>query len=164
MSLSEGPVSARSLSALRVVLLRNLRAFLVMLGWGTSFSAATLWAIFQGLLLPKATISPPSIWQTELELTVLYYLMIAGIAFLSGLCVGEMGKTIVAFTGSYVMAGIVVYAVLSAPGLNSLDIAFRESLVKLSLSWAFVALFPIPLFLTLLSGILGAGLQETIVG
>lgn len=152
------------LSLFQAWMVRNLRPFLVMLGWGTGFAAATLWAIFQGLLLPKQTISPPSIWQTENTLLALYFLMVGGLAFLAGLCVGDMGKTITAFIGSYLSGAVIVYEILFFPGMISSDIAFRESLAQLSIKWTFVSLFPIPFFIGLLGGILGAALEETIVG
>ena len=90
--------------------------------------------------------------------------MVLGIAFPSCLCVGDMGKTIVAFLISYLIGAIIVYEVLFFPGANSVDTAFRESLAMLSISWTFVALFPIPFFIGLFGAIFGAAMEETIVG
>lgn len=162
MSLSEEHVSRFNLFRARLVV--NFKPFLVMLGWGTNFATATLWAIFQGFLLPKQTIPPPSIWQTEAILLTLYYVMVTGIAFLSGLCIGDLGKTIVAFLGAYLIAAVIVYEVLFFPGFTSTDIAFRESLSQLTISWTFLAIFPLPLFMGLFGGIIGSAMEETIVG
>jgi len=164
MSLSDRPLSSSGLKRFRTKLGRNLRPFLVTLGWGTSFAAATLWAIFQGLLLPKSTILPPSIWQTEPFLLALYYAMIFGISFLSGLCIGDLDKTILGFLASYLIGATVIYEVLSFPGLNTLDIGFRETLAKFSVDWTFNALFPFPLFIGLFGGIVGAAMQESVLG
>ncbi len=164
MSLSDGRRETLWSRSLRPLLLGNVKPFLVMLGWGTTIAAATMWAIFQGLLLPKQTISAPSIWLTGTLLLGVYYIMFFGISFLSGLCIGDMGKSIVSFIGAYVIGATVIYEVLSLPGLVSSDIAFRESLAMLSVNWTFIALFPFPLFLGLFGGIVGSALQETIVG
>lgn len=146
-----------------------MKTFLVALGWGTTIAGVTLWAIFQGLLLPKSDIvfspvPPPSVWYTESYLVALYYVMLFAASFLAGLYVGDIGRAIIAFFGSYLIGAIILYEELSFPGLISTDIGFRESLAKLSISWTFVVLFPFPLALGLIGGIVGAAFQETIVG
>jgi hypothetical protein len=143
---------------------RTLRFFLVTLGWGTCFAGATLWGIFQGFLLPKLATAPPSIWQTELLLLGLYYAMIFGVSFLSGLCVGDLGKAIVGFLAAYLIGAVMVYELLVFPGVTGSDIGFRETLAKFAVNWTFSALFPFPLFLGLFGAVIGAGLEETIVG
>lgn len=169
MSLSDSSLSPLSLTSLRLGLARMLKTFLVALGWGMTLAAITLWAVFQGLLLPKsdivfAPISPPSLWYTESYLVALYYAMLFAASILAGLYVGDMGRAIIAFFGSYLIGAIIIYEVLSFPGLLSTDIGFRESLAKFSVNWTFVVLFPFPLAVGLIGGIIGAGLQETIIG
>jgi hypothetical protein len=142
----------------------TLRIFLITLGWGTCFAGVTLWAIFQGTVLPRLSTGPPTIWLSEPLLLALYYSMIFGVSFLSGLYVGDLGKAIVVFLTSYLVSAIIIYEVLVFPGAISSDIGFRETLAKFAVNWTFNALFPFPLFLGLFGGIIGAGLQETIVG
>src|SRR5713226_57061 len=107
MSLSDRPVSPPRLKSFLVSLVHKSKPFLVALGGGTSIAGATLWAIFQGLLLPKSTSGPPSIMLDEPLLLALYYSMIFGIAFLSGLCIGDLGKTIIAFLTSYLIGAMI---------------------------------------------------------
>ena len=169
MSLSDTPKSTPLLKALRLRVARSLKPLFITLGWGTSLVAVTLWAVFQGLLIPKsdillAPISPPSIWYTENYLLVAYYLMLFGVSFLAGLCIGDMDKTVFAFFGSFFMTAIVIYEAFFFPGFLSTDTAFREGLARLSINWTFATIFPIPLFLGLVASILGSGLQETILG
>ena len=169
LSLSDTNPSVPFLKRLLKRFAHSRRPLLVSLGWGISLSAITLWAVFQGLLIPKsdvllAPISPPSIWYTEAYLLAAYYAMLVGVSFLAGLCIGDIGSTMIVFFGSFLMGAVLIYGAFFFPGLLSTDIAFREGLAQLSVNWTFATLFPIPLFLGLVSSILGSGLQETIIG
>jgi len=143
------------------------RTLLVTLGWGTSFGAITLWAIFQGLLLPNFTTGPPpEVQQTETMRLALYYSTVLGLSVLSGVLIADLGKTIGGFAGSYLLGGIIVFLVLSAPNLSDATLSglrlylTRQGLDKISLDLTFRVLFPLPIFVLLLGGILGGALEE----
>jgi len=140
---------------------------LVTLGWGTSFGAITLWAIFQGLLLPNFTTGPPpEVQRTETLRLVLYYSAVLGLSVLSGMLIADLGKTIGGMAGCYLLGGLIVFLVLSAPNmsdstLNNLRLYLtRQGLEKISLDLTFRVLFPLPIFVLLLGGILGGALEE----
>lgn len=151
----------------KVLSKRKLKPVFATLGLGTCLAGLSIWAIFQGLLLPESVVCcgpPPITRDTETLRMGLYYLMLLGACLLSGLYVGDLGHTLAAFLASYLMSAVIIYQVLVFPGLTSSDTAFRESLAQSSVNWTFHALFPFPLFLGLFATIVGAWLQETIVG
>jgi len=139
----------------------------VTLGWGTSFGAVTLWAIFQGLLLPTFAGQPPPDVQKTLTLRLaLYYVAILGLSVVSGMTIADLGKTIGGFVGSYGLGGLIIFEVLSAPNLSAYALRqlnlflTREALTTAAIDLTFRVLFPLPLFALLLGGIVGAALEE----
>ena len=140
-----------------------LGSVLIALGWGTSFGAATLWAIFQGLLLPMFHGSPPPDGPlSDTTRIVFYYLAVLGVSTLAGIVFQDFGRALVSFAVSYLLGGAIVFLVLSAPGstINNLRIITPDSLNLIAIDLTFRALFPLPLFVLLFGVILGTAFSE----
>ncbi len=140
---------------------------LVTLGWGTSFGAVTLWAVFQGLLLPNFAVGPPpDVEKTETIRLTLYYSAVLGLSVLSGMLMADLGMMIGGVAGSYVLGGVIIFLVLSAPNLSEsmlrdLNLYLtRDALTTLSIDLTFRILFPLPIFVLFLGGFLGVALEE----
>lgn len=142
------------------------RPVLVSLGLSSCLSAAFLWAIFQGLLLPSgADYNPPAPSNLQASLGPLsasdiFYLMFFGTCLLAPFLMQDAGRSILGYLFSYVISGIVVFEVLSFPGLSSPDSTFTRLLESSALNWTFTAVFPVPLFIGIAGTVLGVALGE----
>ncbi len=136
----------------------------VTLGWAICLCGITIWAIFQGLLLPKVQggLLPEVIQGSSWKLAV-YYLAWIGLAALAGIILKDLGLALVSFLVSYGLGAVLTYYVLALPGLTSSDSAFRETLVASSVSWTFDAFFPFPIFLGLVGTIVGVATDEMLL-
>ena len=85
---------------------------------------------------------------------------------LSGMLIADLGKMIGAIAGSYLLGGLIIFLVLSAPNLSASMIKdlnlflTREALTTFAIDLTFRVLFPIPIFVLLLGGVLGTALEE----
>ncbi len=139
------------------------RSVLIALGWGTSFGALTLWAMFQGLLLPVFHGSPPPDGPlSESTRLAIYYLAVLGVSAIAGMVFEDFGRALGSFALSYLLGGAIVFLTLSAPGstINNLQIVTADSLNLIAIDLTFRALFPVPLFALLFGAILGTALGE----
>ena len=146
------------------------RAILVALGWGTCLGATTLWAIFQGLLLPFGpdyNVPVPTSLQYHigpLSGISIFYLMFLGACLLSAFAIGDFGKSLLAFMAAYVLGAVITFEVLSLPGSSSSDALFNSALANSTISWTFTALFPVPLFVGIFGTVAGAAIEERLLG
>jgi len=96
----------------------------------------------------------------------LYYSAVLGLSILSGILIADLGMTIGGFVGSYGLGGLIIFTVLLAPNmsesmLRDLNLFLtREGLNTASIDLTFRVLFPFPIFVLLLGGILGVALEE----
>ncbi len=136
-----------------------VRPVLVTLGWGTCLSGVTLWAIFQGLLLPRELGGLLlSVREADLVSLVLYYLAIFGVSVLSAAIIRDPGKALGSFLAAYVLGTVITYLVLVSPALIGLE--DFNILANSSVNFTFRAFFPFVLILTLVATIVGIALDE----
>lgn len=149
------------MAELRLNLTPYVRTVLVILGWGTSLGAVTLWIIFQGLLLPFTPLvgSVPVGAQNEAASLAFYYTALFLISVVSPMGIRDVARSIGGFIFAYILGGVITYEVISLPAAQDTSGA-GQLLVAGAVRWTFSAMFPIPLFLIFLGTILGAGLTE----
>ncbi len=146
-----------------VIVSYRLKPALVTLGWGTSLAAITLWAVFQGLLLPRVQGGLlPEVLESQTWRLAAYYAAIFGVSVLAAIILSDFGKALASFFASYGLGAVITYWVLALPGFTSpgTDVAFRELLVRAAIDFTFRAFFPFPLFLELMATTLGVALAE----
>lgn len=155
-----------NMSQLKKIVAPYVRALVIALGWGTSIGALTLWAVFQGLLLPTMTPLhgqlPPDGPLSESERIAIYYLALFGISTIAAMLLADFAKALGGLIVSYMTGCAIVFATLSSPGqtLNNLRIITADSLNLISADLTFRVMFPIPLFALLLGTVSGAALEE----
>lgn len=142
------------------------RSTLIALGWGTSFGAINLWAVFQGLLLPTMTLLhgqlPPDGPLSESQRIAIYYLALFGISAIAAMVLADFGRALGGLIVSYLTGGAIVFATLSAPvsAIDNLRIITRDGLNLIAIDLTFRVVFPLPLFALLLGTITGVALEE----
>jgi hypothetical protein len=138
----------------------RVTSILVTLGWGTSTAALTLGIIFIGYLLPRninggglysqvINASPIPLW--------LFYVGNFVICLVAALIISDFSTTIVSFFFSYLLAGIITYAVLALPDFLG---CCGGVLVAAAVSFTFGAFFPYLLVVNLAGTIAGLALSE----
>jgi hypothetical protein len=159
-------VLKQSLAQLKKRLTMQALSLLVALGWGTCVGAITLWAVFQGILLPsiRALPSPEGVLSVN-EVVAIYYLGIIGVSTLAGMILSDFARSLGGIIVSYLLGAFIVFESLSAPGLSestldALVLITRNSLTLVAIDQTFRIMFPFPLFAILLGGILGTALGE----
>ena len=142
------------------------RSLLVALGWGTSVGGITLWAVFQGILLPsiRSLPSPEGVLSVN-EVVAIFYLGTFGVSVLAGMILADFAKDLGGLVVSYFLAAFIVFEALSAPGLssstlNGLMLITRNGLTLAAVDLTFRVLFLFPVFALLLGVILGTFLAE----
>lgn len=149
------------MQTLKSVLARILRPLLVTLGWSTCLCGITIWAIFQGLLLPRVQGGLlPEVAQGEPLRQAAYYLAWIVLGVLAAITLRDLGVAILSYLVSYGLGAALTYYVLALPGLIASDPAFREILVQASVNWTFQAFFPLPIFLGFIGTIAGTAIDE----
>jgi hypothetical protein len=144
---------------IRQQLVALVRPILVSLGWGTSFAAITLWAIFKGFPLPFTALEgsePPGV-QNEIWWKIFYYSALIAISIISPMVIRDVGRSLGGYFLSYVVGGVIIYEVISLPSSQP---GLGQLLIQGALSWTFTAIFPAPLFIGFVATIIGAGLAE----
>ncbi len=123
-----------------------------------------MWAIFQGLLLPRVQggLLPEVVQSSPWKLAA-YYLAWIGLAALAAIILKDLGTALVSFLASYGLGAVLTYWVLALPGQAGSDSAFREILVKASVNWTFNAFFPFPIFLGLGGTVVGMAIDEMLL-
>ncbi len=149
------------LSRLRILLPRVFEPTAIVLGWGTSLAGVTLWAMFQGLLLPNILgYVPPDVSPT-LELRMaLYYAGLTAVSAISGIVVNDFGKSLGSFFLAYLLGAAITFLVWTIPALTGSYGTDAVPLVNASADLSFRAFFPIPLFLGMVSSLLGPAVAE----
>jgi hypothetical protein len=163
---SQEQVLKQSLAQLKKRLAMQALSLLVALGWGTCVGAITLWAVFQGILLPslRALPSPEGVLSVN-EVVAIYYLGVIGVSTLAGMILSDFARSLGGIIVSYLLGAFIVFESLSAPGLSestldALVLITRNSLTLVAIDQTFRIMFPFPLFAILLGGILGTALGE----
>jgi hypothetical protein len=96
----------------------------------------------------------------------LYYSAVLGVSILSGSLIADLGRTIGGIAGSYMLGGLIVFEVLSDPGLSESALRglnlflTREGLTTVAIDLTFRVLFPFPIPVLFFGGILGVALEE----
>ncbi len=142
------------------------RSASIALGWGTCFGAVTLWAVFQGLLLPTMILLhgqlPPDGPLSESARLAIYYLALFGTSVIASVLLADFAKALGGLIVSYLTGCTIVFWILSSPGstVNGLRIITADSLTLISADLTFRVMFPLPLFALLLGTVAGAALEE----
>lgn len=159
--------SKRPFYKLKKTLFQYARTLLVALGWGTSFGGITLWAVFQGALLPsiRTVPSPEGVFSVSVVVDI-FYLGVFGVSVLAGVILEDFARLLGAFIIANLLGLFIVFEALSAPGLststlNSLMLITRNGLTLTAIDLAFrIVVLHFTFFVLLLGSILGTFLAE----
>jgi hypothetical protein len=133
--------------------LSKARSLFVVLGWGLSLTSLTLAAITSAVLVPHAGVE-----SFQLLGVVLYYAGVFAISLLSGLLLRSLTVAVPGTFVAYMLGLVLTGLVLDLPGIVGIlpeGIAENSALV-----FTFTALFPFPLLVALVAGVLGAAITE----
>jgi hypothetical protein len=142
---------------------RIIKAIAIVLGWAVALDAFTLWAIFQGLLLPQIItgggLLPEVINGNPIALGI-FYSGIFGTSVLAALVIYEVGQAIISFFASYFLAAILNVIILSLPDITGTYNDPIGALTNASVNFTLTAFFPLPLIVGLVGTLLGIGVAE----
>jgi hypothetical protein len=132
----------------------------MILGWGTSLSALTLGAIFQGLLIPqgKGILLPEVMGAAPWGLGI-FYTGIFAVSILAALVISDAGNALVSCLASYGLSAVLTYLVLALPAFVG-AFPFPEVLVQAAIVFTFTASFPFAIVVEILGTLLGTNLSE----
>jgi hypothetical protein len=139
---------------------RQLKLVCVILGWGTSLSALTLGAVFQGLLIPqgKGILLPEVMGASPFGLGI-FYAGIFAVSVLAALVISDAGNALVSCLASYGLSAVLTYIILALPGFIG-AFPFPEVLIQAAIVFTFTASFPFALLLEIIGTLLGTSLSE----
>ena len=134
----------------------------MIIGWAISLATLTIGVIFQGLLLPNASeLSAAQIGSSAVWLWA-FYLGSFGISVLAAMVISDFGQSVISVFFAYVLTALIIFVVLALPDFVGI-VQPPGTLQEPSVTFAFNALFPVPLFLDLAGAVAGSGLSERLL-
>jgi hypothetical protein len=141
----------------------NIKAVSVILGWAVGLDAFTLWAIFQGLLLPQVVngggLQSEVLNGNPIALGI-FYSGILGTSVLAALAISDLGRAVISFFASYLLAAILNVIILALPDFTG---AYNDPLgvlVGASVTFTFFAFFPLSLIAAVGGTLFGSAVAE----
>lgn len=142
---------------------RIVKGIAIVLGWAVCLDAFTLWAIFQGLLLPQIVSGGgllPEVLSGNPVVLGIFYSGIFATSILAALIIYEVGQAVISFFVSYFLAAFLNLIILSLPDITGTYNDPIGAVTNASVNFTFTAFFPLPLIIGFAATLLGIGVAE----